>query len=70
MQRDVQEVAALLLLPVSRAANLLRRAKRDIPLVADPEPIQVRIMRMVCFQVHATLHASSQCMSELVGSLL
>ena len=47
MQRDVQEVAALLSLPVGRAANLLRRAKRDIPLVADPEPIQVRSMRSV-----------------------
>lgn len=46
MQRDVQEVAALLSLPMSRAANLLRRAKRDIPLVADPEPIQVRGTRL------------------------
>ena len=47
MQRDVQEVAALLSLPVGRAANLLRRAKRDIPLVADPEAIQVRSVRSV-----------------------
>ena len=59
IQRDVQEVAALLSLPVSRAANLLRRAKRDIPLVADAEPIEVQTRRAgscVCRQQVMLIH--------------
>lgn len=42
VRRGVPEVAAMLSLPLPRAAALLQRAKRDIPLVADAEPIQVQ----------------------------
>lgn len=45
IRREVPEVAAMLSLPLTRTADLLRRAKRGIPLVADPEPIQVECVQ-------------------------
>ncbi len=46
MRREVPVVAAMLSLPLMRTADLLRRAKRGIPLVADPEPIQVECVAL------------------------